>query len=284
MFEKMSLGQWIDTLGPKVQGSINLDRHLPPKLDFLIFLSSVCGVIGASGQSNYAFGCAYQDALARSKAAAGQQRAVSIDLGIVEGVGYTAEHKGAGSFMRSLGMQPIPEDYLLAMLAYYCDASRELCRPSDAQIVAGIMGQQEMQRQGIVRPRFHSRPLWRHLQQREKPVMKATTARPAVKVAAAATTSSSSQQTGSLSVLPHSQQGQSAAMISQMLCARISEVLAISPEDIEPSKPLHMYGVDSLVAMELRGWFQEALQKDVAVFEILSNRPIDVLAHDVASK
>lgn len=87
----MTLDQWNEALRSKVQGSNNLDRHLPTQLDFFIFLSSVCGIIGASGQSNYAFGCAYQDALARSKVAM-RQKAVSIDLGIAEGVGYTAKH------------------------------------------------------------------------------------------------------------------------------------------------------------------------------------------------
>ncbi|PYI11865.1 KR-domain-containing protein [Aspergillus sclerotiicarbonarius CBS 121057] len=277
MFAKMTLDQWTETLRSKVQGSYNLDRHLPTQLDFFIFLSSVCGIIGASGQSNYAFGCAYQDALARSKVTM-RQKAVSIDLGIVEGVGYTAEHQGVGSFMRSLGLQPIPEDYLLSMLEYYCDPGCRIHHPSDAQVVAGIMTQEEMQRSGLVRSRFYSRPLWKHLRQRAKPIVNrsAIARRPAGKAPAPEVTVTVTEDT-----LPSSLENESPISVSRAICERLSEVLAISAEDIDPAKPLHMYGVDSLVAMEMRGWFKEALQKDVAVFDIMSNRPIEVLAQEV---
>nr|WHF58361.1 polyketide synthase [Aspergillus sp.] len=287
MFANMTLSQWTSTLDPKVRGSSNLAHHLPQQLDFFILLSSVCGIIGASGQSNYAFGCAYQDALARSEASI-RQRPVSIDLGIVEGAGYTAEHKGAGAFMRSLGMQPIPQDYLLSMLGYYCNPGRP-AEPSKTQIVAGVMAQEELQRNGLVRTRFYSRPLWTHLQRRESPrtekptvngTRRSATSRPAPTVPARNSskpeviveiTSSSSPNVS----------GHSPASLIRAICDRLSDILAISAEDIDPSKPVHLYGVDSLVAMEMRVWFREALQLDVAVFDILSNRPIEGLAREV---
>ncbi|GLA95297.1 type I Iterative Polyketide synthase (PKS) [Aspergillus tubingensis] len=280
MFANMTLDQWNEALRSKVQGSNNLDRHLPTQLDFFIFLSSVCGIIGASGQSNYAFGCAYQDALARSKVAM-RQKAVSIDLGIVEGVGYTAKHQGVGSFMRSLGLQPISEEYLLSILEYYCDSRREILHPSDAQIVVGIMNQDEGQRSGLVRSRFYSRPLWNHLQRRMNPTLGRS------KVVAA---QRSNEKDPSSLKLPTAAIDDTLSStvadggpdaVSRAICERVSDVLAIDADDIDPAKPLHMYGVDSLVAMELRSWFKEALQKDVAVFDILSNRPIEVLAQEV---
>lgn len=309
MFAKMTLDQWTDTLQSKVQGSLNLERHLSASnLSFSVFLSSVCGIIGASGQSNYAFGCAYQDALARREASTKQKRAISIDLGIVEGVGYTAEHQGTGAFMRSLGLQPIPEEYLLALLEYYCDSARRHeheFEEEGAQVVAGVMTQEEMQRRGIIRSRFYARPLWKHLQQRDvvtttvtkrgskkKPAAavaaKMSSAEPVVDDIPVVEESHSSLLSGSPS--QHQQRHQQhqdsdgAALISRAICERLSDLLAIGAEDIDPAKPLHMYGVDSLVAMELRGWFKEALQKDVAVFDIMSNRPIEVLALEVEAR
>ncbi|KAL3259207.1 hypothetical protein ABHI18_005413 [Aspergillus niger] len=279
MFSKMTLDQWNEALRSKVQGSHNLDRHLPTHLDFFIFLSSVCGMIGASGQSNYAFGCAYQDALARSKVKM-RQKATSIDLGIVEGVGYTAEHQGVGSFMRSLGLQPIPEDYLLSLLGYYCDPKRAIRHASDAQVVVGIMNQDEMQQNGLVRSRFYSRPLWNHLQKHMKPALGRSeiAQRPTEKAATLKIANSATHETPTFSVADHGPDS-----VSRAICKRVSDVLAINTEDIDPAKPLHAYGVDSLVAMELRSWFKEALYKDVAVFDILSNRPIEVLAREVAN-
>ncbi|KAI8634139.1 KR domain-containing protein [Xylariaceae sp. FL1651] len=68
-----------------VSGGMALDDSILENmtLDFLIFLSSIIGVIGNPSQANYAAGGAYQDAVARSRAAKGQAY-VSIDLGVVE--------------------------------------------------------------------------------------------------------------------------------------------------------------------------------------------------------
>jgi aryl carrier-like protein len=268
MFQKLPLEQWTDTLRSKVQGSLNLHQHLPANLDFLVLLSSICGIIGASGQSNYAFGCAYQDAMARYRLAVGQ-KAISIDLGIVEGVGYTAEHQGVASFMRSLGMQPISEEYLHALLEYYCDQGCRIQGSSEAQVIAGIMTEEEMHCTGIVRPRFYSRPLVRHLERLKLTVHAKTSQQKVVETVPTKFTPTTDS---------FGDQFQVKGSVSMAICRRLSDMLALSTIDIDPAKPLHAYGVDSLVAMEIRNWFKEEMGVDVAVFDILSNMSIDSLA------
>ncbi|KAF2278244.1 uncharacterized protein EI97DRAFT_248698 [Westerdykella ornata] len=272
MFQNMTLEQWVDTLRPKVQGTLNVYKYLP-EVDFLICLSSVCGIIGASGQSNYAFGCAYQDALARSRAGS-RKNVISIDLGIVEDVGYTAEHKDADRFMRSLGMQPIPESYIHALLAYYGHPSNKVLDRSEAQIVAGIMNQQEMQRKGISRPKFLARPLFRHLQHVPPAAPKNKTPQ-TQKVASTEPTAKSEPLNGSV---------RNERTVINAICQRLSDVLELTVEDIDPGKPLHAFGVDSLVAIEIRTWFAEALQADVPVFDILSNISIEALASKIVGE
>ncbi|RDW92679.1 acyl carrier protein [Aspergillus mulundensis] len=138
------------------------------------------------------------------------------------------------------------------------------------------MSQEELQRNGLVRTRFYSRSLWNHLQRRT--IEKTTvTHRSAVSMPARAVTGSSKHLVKDV----QSSEGRTPLSVSRAICERLSEVLAIRTEDIDPSKPAHVYGVDSLVAMEMRVWFKEALQMDVAVFEIMSNRPIEVLAREV---
>ncbi|PWY81138.1 KR-domain-containing protein [Aspergillus eucalypticola CBS 122712] len=227
MFANMTLDQWNEALRSKVQGSYNLDRHLSTQLDFFILLSSVSKV-------------------------AMRQKAVSIDLGIVEGVGYTAEHEGVGSFMRSLGLQPIPEEYLLSILIYYCDSKREIRHPSDAQIVVGIMDQDEMQRSGLVRSRFYSRPLWDHLQRRMNPTLGGSKVVAAQRPNKKGPSSLKLPIAASDDTLSSTVAGGSPDAVSRAICERVPDVLAINADDIAPTKPLHMYGVDSLVAMELR--------------------------------
>ena len=274
MFQNLTLQQWIDTLRPKVAGSLNLHKHLPTDLDFFILLSSVCGIVGASGQSNYAFACTYQDILARHKASLGQ-KAISIDLGIVAGVGYTSERQSIGSFMHSLGMQYISEEYLHGLLEYYCNKNRVIDSAQEAQIVVGIMTEKKLRQKGLVKPRFYSRPLFSHLSSRTRSVPRQVMQ--TAETSSKAVTEQPSAPTPTRS-LP---QGETQAMISKAICNRLSETLALSIDDIEPSKPLHAYGVDSLVAMEMRNWFREALHVDMVVFDILSNISIDGLAGKV---
>lgn len=54
--------------------------------------------------------------------------------------------------------------------------------------------------------------------------------------------------------------------------------------DIDVSKPIHNYGVDSLVAIELRNWMGRELQSNVSVFEILASIPLANLAASIALK
>jgi hypothetical protein len=277
MFQNLSLEQWTDTIRSKVQGSINLHKHLPAGLDFLILLSSICGIIGASGQSNYAFGCAYQDALARFRVSKGQ-KTISIDLGIVEGVGYTAEHRGVGSFMRSLGLQTLQEDYIHALLGYYCNPSREIEEIKDAQVVTGIMTQKEMRRKAILQPRFYSRPLMRHLVERNKQTAVANNMKPKAYLA------ESVDSVLDAALSSESQVAWNQASVSKAICGRLSEILEIRIEDIDANKPLHAFGVDSLVSIEIRGWFKESMQVDVAVPDILSNLPINLLAKKLVDR
>lgn len=92
VFESMSFDAWKTATRPKVDGSWNLHELMPKDLDFFVMLASVSGVIGNRGQSNYAAGNSFQDALAhyrQSQGLAGR----SVDLGAISGLGYVEENK-----------------------------------------------------------------------------------------------------------------------------------------------------------------------------------------------
>jgi hypothetical protein len=67
---------------------------------FFIFLSSASGIVGSSGQSNYALGNTYLDGLALSLVVEGR-RAISLDLGAMAEDGFLVE--SAGFLERVLG-------------------------------------------------------------------------------------------------------------------------------------------------------------------------------------
>ena len=52
-----------------------------------------------------------------------------------------------------------------------------------------------------------------------------------------------------------SSQAEIEVSITQALVHKLSRTLSMAPEDLDVEKPMHVYGVDSLVAVELRNWF-----------------------------
>ncbi|MCJ1434431.1 hypothetical protein MMC27_003799 [Xylographa pallens] len=72
----------------------NLHTHFaqPGSLDFFVMLSSLSATLGWASQGNYAAGGSYQDAFARWRCSMGLP-AVSLDLGMVKGVGYVSESR-----------------------------------------------------------------------------------------------------------------------------------------------------------------------------------------------
>ena len=75
-----------------------------------------------------------------------------------------------------------------------------------------------------------------------------------------------------------------AAVIVDALTKRLAQVVRVSEQNIAPSKPLHIIGVDSLIAVESRYWFLRRLESEVAVYDVLKNQPLLELCRAVAGK
>ena len=55
-------------------------------------------------------------------------------------------------------------------------------------------------------------------------------------------------------------------------------------EDINTNKPLHSFGVDSLVAVEVRNWIFKELKSEVTVFDIMDPQPLTALCGKIAER
>lgn len=86
----MSFAQLTDVLGPKVTGSIHLDRLFQhTNLDFFVLMSSINRVYGNHGQANYAAANSFLWSLAAQRRKRGL-RATAVDIGAIIGAGYLA--------------------------------------------------------------------------------------------------------------------------------------------------------------------------------------------------
>lgn len=68
------------------------------------------------------------------------------------------------------------------------------------------------------------------------------------------------------------------------LVQKLSRALSIPAENLDTTKPLHAYGVDSLLAVELRNYFAKEFSADVTVFEISGDSSFEAVSMTVAKK
>ena len=270
-FGKLALSEFQAAVTPKVQGSWNLHAVLPSDLDFFIMLSSGVGLLGNYGQSNYASGGTYQDSLAHYRIFQGQ-KAISLDLGVVNSVGYVAEQlKPTGSSDMITDSTGVTEAQFLAVLDYYCDPSLPVLSHEEAQVAVGLDTPVELRARGNDDPFWLRKPIASYLHRIEQ---KSDSTDPTVTTMA-----------NNVASLPKAQSIADASdIVCEALTSKLSRFVDIKAENIEVTKPLHVYGIDSLSAVELRKWFARVLKADVTVFDILGNSTIESLSRSVAEK
>jgi acyl transferase domain-containing protein/NADPH:quinone reductase-like Zn-dependent oxidoreductase/NAD(P)-dependent dehydrogenase (short-subunit alcohol dehydrogenase family)/acyl carrier protein len=103
----LSAARFESVMAAKVGGALAMDAKVQSgDLDFLIYYSSVAGVLGNPGQANYAAANATLDSLAHSQRARGIP-AISIDWGTWGETGLAAASENRGARMAVQGLNPL---------------------------------------------------------------------------------------------------------------------------------------------------------------------------------
>ncbi|KAJ4350431.1 uncharacterized protein N0V89_009052 [Didymosphaeria variabile] len=260
IFANMSYQDWRSSLDPKVVGSWNLHALLPSGLDFFIMLSSVAGVLGSSGQANYASGNAYLDALAHYRVSQGE-RAISLDLGAILEHGVVASDDRLRERLLSGGyLAGVTSAELFSLLEHSLTATQDAASQDDCQVVFGLAPASEIRSKLARTTRSPmSLPFYRHVlaSASQEDTIQGTEAEQLTQkhrrdfVSAENTTSAGN-------------------VVTIALAERLMPGLPDEDFDEESlRKPIQSYGIDSLMAIELRSWFAVEFSADVPVFHIL---------------
>ncbi len=78
--------------------------------------------------------------------------------------------------------------------------------------------------------------------------------------------------------------GEASQIICDAMIAKMSKMLVLPAENIDITQPMTAYGVDSLVAVELRNWFAREAKADMPIFELLDTHSLQALSGAVAVK
>ncbi|KAI1774978.1 putative FSP1 [Hypoxylon cercidicola] len=267
ILEQMTIADYKAAVRPKVDGTWNLHKEFEhADLDFFVMLSSISGLMGLASQSNYSAGGAYEDALARWRVTQGLP-AVSIDLGAVKAVGYVAETSSVAARVERIGHRLLDEELVLGAL------ESAILSPYDAQIILGINsgpghhwdpdGESQVGRDA----RFQA--LKYHQNQQ-----------------GGAGQNGGEAGSGSLGsqLAEVTSREEAVRLIGQAIAQKLSEIFMLPIDDIDLAMPPAQYGVDSLVAVELRNMLAIQAAAEISIFGIMQCASLAALASDVVMK
>lgn len=269
----MTLDEWNDAVRPKANASWNLHDVLGRSLDFFIILSSTVGITGGPEQANYAAGNTFQDALARHLASQGAY-AVSLDLPIIRGVGYVEERPELLDHLRSMGWAFMEENEFHATLDYHCRATDGPVPLVRSQVLPRFWLPQQTAADGNELPGWRLDPLFSHL-----------AVSSSANAAAAEGTTDAKKSVNHVALLAAAKSRDEAEeVVLEALLLKLSRVLSVDVSNLDAGKPLHAYGVDSLVAVELRSWIAKELKAEVSVFDMTNASSISQVATTATEK
>lgn len=70
----------------------------------------------------------------------------------------------------------------------------------------------------------------------------------------------------------------------QLLMTRVARNISVPASDLSADKPIHTYGVDSLVAVELRNWLARELKSELTIFDLTGSDPISEVSKKIACR
>ncbi|KAI1354752.1 putative polyketide synthase [Xylaria sp. FL0043] len=259
LLRNMTFEQFREVMGPKVDGSIYLDRiFYDTDLDFFLLISSINYVIGNAGQANYAASNAFMCGLAAHRRKRGL-RSAAVNIGAIIGAGYVAR--------QSLKEQDsIVERYLLQRLSEedWCQAiseAIEACRRDSPHGPELTLGLTEVSLETASAP---NAPNW------------CSNPRFSAFVTAQEAIVDEEQDEESLALGEQLRQCQSLQEAYQVIegafAAQLRVVLQVSTsdQDLMASRGNEI-GLDSLISVDIRSWFLKHLQVNVPVLKIMSN-------------
>ncbi|CAM1507705.1 Fc.00g045530.m01.CDS01 [Cosmosporella sp. VM-42] len=261
LFEKMSFDNYKNVVQPKVAGAWNLHNSLSGKeLEFFIMLSSAAGIVGNKGQAAYSAANTFMNAFAQYRVRRGLP-ATAIDLAAVSDVGYLADNTDRKDLvMASMGSEGVNEAELHALIA--AAISNKISNSCSNHCITGL----------DITPGSQA-PSWML-------DTKFASIRPKLDATAKSTTKVSLRQ----SLKQAGTIEEAEALVYSGLVDKVSAILMIAKDEIDGRQPIAAYGLDSLVAVEIRNWVTRETDANLQVLELLSSGSLIALSHIIVKK
>jgi acyl carrier protein len=252
-------------LQTKLKGTLNLeDAFKNTNLDFFIMLSSAANIVGTSGQGNYNAGNSVQDALAHLSKSK-DCHYLTFNLGMVEGTGHIEDHDTRNNWLYRAGLKMIQQADLDKMLEYILSPTARADRLP--QLVAGF-DPQTLSRAETINGTIRS-PLFAHVLEPIKVEQKQETI----------TKKKSFREI-------YDTDGPEEALVftTAAVSTKLSSLTSVDAGSMDLDKAIVDFGLDSLIAIELRNWIRREFKASLQSLEILNEQSIRLLAKKIISR
>ncbi|KAF2008794.1 putative polyketide synthase [Aaosphaeria arxii CBS 175.79] len=264
LFDKMVLNDWIDVIESKVQGVWNFHNAFQSvPLDFFIVYSSSAAAMGGRGQAAYAAANSFLDAFAQYRRALGMPCA-SLGPTAVMDAGYIFENAEMWKdVQRNIGDNYIYEAEVFSLLESILDGTAS--RSCNDHIITGV----SLDPTNL--PFWATDAKYKHL-----------------RLEAEATAALLNNGAKTVSWNATFKAAATATDAEQVVCnglvEKIAKTLGLDLEEVDPTRNLSSYSLDSLTAIDVRNFITREFESALQVLELLASGTIATLAKNVCAK
>lgn len=198
---------------------------------------------------------------------------MTIDIGYLLSVGFVAEHDEYVDHVKAMGLKVMHNSDLHGLLSVAMEeaqAATVAARPEQARHPAQIMC-------GLPHNSYSESWYWINDD-------RFAALRNQHQSNASAGSGSAISLREELSRCGQDDRAAATDLITSAMVERLAKLMMMPESDVDAGKPLSAYGVDSLVAVEVRNWIARETGVDVSVFDIMANVPMRALAGDLAGR
>ncbi|KAK1964571.1 PKSKA1 [Colletotrichum sublineola] len=274
-FDSMTLKEYHEAVKCKIDGTWNLHKAaeaLGLELDFFTLLSSISGVVGNRGQANYAAANVFLDNFAAYRRNRGQA-ACAVDLGVIEDSGVIAENAQLQNQFDSSVYKGINDAHLRKILHLSLLQQQEAPAPSSAaaaNMITGLVAKQPADSSLSRDARFSA----------------LFTTQGGGSSGGESDGGGGNTEIRALLLLLRSESADPVAKLkatAEVISGCFSRLLRLS-EPMDPARPLSVYGIDSLAAVEVRNWVRTELGALVTTLDIMNAASLTTFSEKVIAK
>ena len=277
----MTYEDWNAVISPKVDGTWNLHRSLGESLDFIVMASSLSTVLDQPGQGNYNAANTFMESFCQYRHKLGLTASI-LNICPIEGIGYVADNADARRKLKSQGHWFLDEGALLKFselailnssnppaMSTREDGDRAIRWEDRSQVIMGLQSDLPLDDPS-------NRASWR----RDRRMGSYHNITTSTQTASQGTTDGSSSNDlkrflAQVENQPHTLTEESTKKyLAEEIGKKIFGFIMRPEEVMDVSLTLPQVGLDSLMTIEVRRWWNQMFACDVSVLEMMNSGTI----------